>query len=380
MKQSWQDFFASKLQEKLDRNIYKTEITFDRTKFPIIKDIKTGKELISFSCNDYLGLSINMEVKDEVARTALNIGVGASGSKFISGACNLLKIVENKTAKLKNTYDCVMYSSGYLANIGVFSALLNKGDAVFADRDIHASMIDGILLSGAKLFRYKHLDHEHLQSLIEKNAKNFDKICVASETVFSMSGDADNVNKLKLIAKSNNAILITDDAHGFGVLPNQDENIDKNNDVIEVKIGTYSKAVGAVGGYACGSFEICEFLRNYSKSQIYNTSLPPCNLAGIAKSLEIISNTPSLQAKLIDNMNFFCKELNIPIVSAAIITLPFKDVTSCKLASQKLYDAGFFVKAVFPPTSNLPILRFTISSLHAKGHIKAVCDILKHMV
>ncbi len=366
---SWQGFMQNALDSRAKNGLLKQEILFDRSHFPLLK--YDGRELVSFSCNDYLGLGASKELANAVQNAAKSYGGGAGGSKFITGSCEVLKDIEELTAKLKNAEASVVFSSGYLANLGVISAFLGEEDIVFADKEVHASIIDGILLSKARLVRYAHLNHSHLRLLIAKHCDGGFKgrVCVVSETVFSMSGSVENTSSLVEIAKQYNALLILDDAHGFGVLPSQ-----KINYELLVWTGTYSKATGLVGGYACGSAEVCRFLKNFARSQIYNTALPPPILQAILKSLQIIQyQGKALQAKLFGNIEEFCRLSTSTPKGAAILPIYFKNSEACRQKSLDLMQKGFFVKAIFAPTSQVPMLRLSFSAAHNLQQINQLC-------
>ena len=302
------DFFNDSVNLKIQQNTIKKLIVVDRSNFPEIKiEADNGNFInaISFACNDYLGLSVNKQVKAEFIKVARQNAIGSGGSKFIGGYCKYSQILEQKLAKSKNLEACTLFSSGYLANIGVIGSIFCKDDIIFADKQVHASIIDGITLSGARLVRYLHLNHNNLQSLIAKNIGHdfFGKIGIVSESVFSMSGDIDNIATLTNIAKANNALLIIDNAHGFGVLPQTN----KINYEHYIEIGTLSKAAGLCGGYACASKIIIEYIKNYARSGIYNTFLPPAVLAALVKSVDIINTT---QQTVIQKAKYFVEELN----------------------------------------------------------------------
>jgi len=412
-----EQFFTQALAKKRDEGSLRQLWQVDRSAFPLCKittEDGTKYKAISFACNDYLGLSINKKVKAAVAKASKKYGVGSSGSKFIGGYNELCRKLESDIAAFKGLQDCILFSSGYLANLGIFASIFNENDTIFADKQIHASIIDGINLSRAKLVRYSHLNHSHLIQLLEKHAssnKAEGKICIATEAVFSMSGGVDNISALLDIAKKYNAILIVDEAHSFGVLQNT---IYKHYDYF-IRVGTLSKAAGLCGGYVCCSNLLALYIKNYARSGIYNTSLPPNIIAGACEAVKIISQkTSSANSPAVLMAQYFCKKMSEQIggtfkaditshsaivalnldnciktytggkqdgkggndVGEVLIDNPALPQNFYKNLSLYLLQNGYFARAILPPTVQKPILRLTFSSLHTEKQVDALCVLI----
>lgn len=331
---------------------------------------RNGKKLISFSCNDYLGLSHNEQVKTAAIVAIEKYGVGSGASRFVTGNTPLYQQLESKLAQVKETEAAIVFGSGYLANIGVIPALVGKGDLIIADRLIHACMLDGAKLSGAKLIRFTHNSVEKCKELLEQQRSSFKNCLILTEHVFSMEGDIAPIAELYNLANKYNALLMTDDAHGFGVLPHEKAHL---------QMGTLSKAVGCYGGYVCASKNIVEYLKNKSRSLIYSTALPPSVLASALASLCIIEENMDKSCKAIQNAQYFSERLQLPNAQSTIVPLILGDEDKALNASKILEEEGFLVSAIRPPTvpKNTARLRFTFSSLHTRQNIDNIVTVIK---
>ncbi|AHX04502.1 aminotransferase class I/II-fold pyridoxal phosphate-dependent enzyme [Ehrlichia japonica] len=327
---------------------------------------QNDKKLISFSCNDYLGLIRHPLLKESAINAINNYGVGAGASRMITGDNVIYQCLENKLAKLYHTEMSLVFSSGYLTNVGVISALVHRHDMVIADKLVHSSIIDGIKLSSAKHYRFEHNDYKHCEDIL-KEYRGLHKHCfIVVEQVYSMNGDIAPIGQLKKLAEEYNAWLITDCAHGFGLIPCA------NSDIY---IGTLSKAIGVLGGYVCASKVVIRYIQNKARPFIYTTALPPMVIAAASSALDIIgesvNDTPIKLAK------FFCKNLNLTEPNSHIVPLIMKDIDSALHAQQVLREEGFLVVAIRPPTVPTPRLRFVFSVNHSSSDIEKLCEVIK---
>ena len=311
-----------------------------------------------FCSNDYLSLSKNRKVtKAAILDIKIN-GVGSGGSKFINGFGLNYKLVTEKMKEIKQCDDCLIFTSGYTANIGIFESLVTNQDIVFLDEECHASTFAGVRLSRAKFIRFKHNDIIDLKSKLKKYLYKGEKIIIATEVVFSMSGDLlGNHNDYIDIAKEYNALLITDEAHSFGVIE-----LDFKKYDLHLKMGTFSKAVGVLGGYVCGEGKLIETVRQFAKSGIYTTALPSHLLASILTSLTLIQTGEVNGEKALKNARIFDPNLKTQIAF-------IKCDKAIKL-EQALRREGFFVKAIRKPTVKQAGIRVTFNNLHKKIDIK----------
>jgi 8-amino-7-oxononanoate synthase len=353
-----------------EKNLYRSLVTSDATGSTTIK--RGGKIFTSFCCNDYFSLSQNPAVKNAAIAAIKKYGLGGRASRYVSGNNSLYKKLEKKIARMKNCDDAVIFSSGYAAAIGAVPALVGEGDLIVADRLIHASLIAGAKLSEAKLMRFRHNDLAHCRKILAENRKNFAKCLIITETVFSMDGDVGEVPELLKLAQEFDCLFLSDDAHGLGLNLFEKKKIAAKN---HLQMGTFSKAAGALGGYICGDKILIDYLRNFAKSAIYSTALPPSVLAGSLASLKIISEK-KLAKKILENAAYFCELLNLPKPQSAIVVmLIYNDKKTVEIA-KKIAQKGFLISAIRPPTvePGKARWRITFCAEHKKSQIKKLAE------
>ena len=243
-----------------------------------------GKRLINFSSNDYLNLSTDRELIGEFVEKYKNDNefiFSSASSRLLTGTSKIYKKLENHIASLFQKESCLLFNTGYQCNLGVVSSLVNRDDVIFSDKLNHASIIDGMKLSGTKFFRYRHLDYENLEELLKKNRNSYKKAFIISESVFSMDGDIADIRKLIELKQKYNAYLMIDEAHAFGVFGENlagvsDENgIRENVDIITATLG---KSFGAMGAFCVSNKVIIYYLINKADSFIFSTALPSVNI------------------------------------------------------------------------------------------------------
>ena len=368
------NFFFQKLQFLKEKNLYRQLKISDSLDTIHVK--QNGKKYISFCSNDYLGLAQNKLVKNAAIAAIKKYGFGSGASRYVTGNNSLYEKLENKLSKLKNTDNTIIFGSGYLTGIGVIPALVENGDLIIADKLIHSSLLDGCKLSGAKLMRFRHNEIHHAQEILKKERKNFKKCLIITETVFSMDGDLGEIDELLELAENFDAFLLSDDAHGIGIIKQKFK-----KSALHIQVGTLSKAVGGYGGYVCASKLIIDYLRNFAKSAIYSTALPPAVLAGNLKALEIISRDKKLGKKALENANYFCNLLKLPKAESTIIPIIIGDAAKSLAISKKIKDQGFLISAIRPPTveANKSRLRITFCALHKKSDIQKLAKIIEDL-
>ena len=341
-----------------------------------------GKNAISFSCNDYLGLSLNRSVIKAAEVATKKFGVGAGASRLVTGNNYLYSLLENRIKKLKKTSACCVFGSGFLANIGVISSLMNKKDLILIDELSHASTFLGSKLSGALVIQFKHNNVEDLEKQLYKFRNKYNKCLILTEGVFSMDGDISPQDFISVLKKKYSASFMLDDAHGLGVIGDGtgSNSLFKKKPDIDIYLGTLSKAVGSYGGFICGKKNLINFIINRCRSQIYTTGLPPSVLAASIKSLEIIKSNKSLIKKPLENAIFFSKIVGLETPVSPIVPIVLGDENKTLNLSRYLNRRGYIVGAIRPPTvpKGTSRLRLAFNSSHTKFQIKNLADLIKN--
>ena len=341
---------------------------------------QAGKSLISFSCNDYLGLSHHPTLLEKANEAARLYGTGAAASRLITGNYPLLEELEEKLAKLKNTQACLVFGSGFLANIGLIPALAGSDDLILVDELAHACLNSGARLSGAKVIRFKHNDYADLENHLTAQRKSSSKCLILTDTVFSMDGDLAPLPALRDIANRYDSWLVTDDAHGIGVIgAGRGGGFAFDPPVVaDVQMGTLSKALGSYGGYVCGSQKLIDLLVNRARSFVYSTGLPPMSTAAALAALEIIEQDPTLVDKPLAYAKQFCDRVGISTPQSPIVPVIFGDNDTVMAVSEKLANEGFLVSAIRPPTvpDNTARLRIAFNASHKTADIDRLADLI----
>jgi 8-amino-7-oxononanoate synthase len=325
--------------------------------------LREGEALLSFSCNDYLGLSQHPEVKRAACRAVERYGTGAGASRLVTGNAPLYAELEAELAALHAAEAALVFSSGYVTNLSALAALAGKGDLVVMDRLAHASLVDGVRLSGAAWKRFRHNDAADCARLLAAARGRYRRCLVVTETVFSMEGSAAPLAELSELALRHGAWLFADDAHGsFYPLPFP---------APDVLTGTLSKALGAAGGYVCGSRTLVDYLITAARGLVYSTGLPPAVLASALAALRVMRREPERCALPLSNARMFCTLLGLPEPRSAIVPLVLGTEERALAAARRLEEEGFLVAAIRPPTvpPGTARLRFAFSAAHRQEEI-----------
>lgn len=338
--------------------------------------LRNNKKFISFSCNDYLGLAQHKAVKQAAIEATQKYGSGSGASRLVTGNNPLYDELESLLATRKSTEAALVFGSGFMANVGIIPALVGKGDLIVADKLVHASIIDGCQLSGAKLLRFAHNDAASCRGLIEKHRKDYKNCLIITENVFSMDGDVAPLDELYHIAENSGSWLMSDDAHGLGVLKNYYKNKP------HLQMGTLSKAVGSYGGYVCASKTVIDYLCGAARSLVYSTALPPATLAASIASLKIIMDDENLCNKPLDNAILFTRLLGLEKAKSPIVPLVLGSEQDAVNAAVELEAEGFLVAAIRPPTvpQGSSRLRFAFSALHKTSDIERLVKVIKERI
>lgn len=360
-------FFPENLSDKLKKT----------KEANLFRGLKTSYPSIDFSSNDYLGFSTKGLLQEEISKLQGTHKVGATGSRHISGNSNLYQELENEIAQFHNAESALIFNSGYTANIGLLSSVLQKGDLVITDELIHASLYDGIRLSYATHYKFKHNDVEDLKSLIQRHRNSFSTIYVVVESVYSMDGDCAPLNEILDVCDEANVYLIVDEAHGIGVFGNQGKGLCQALQIESkcfARIYTYGKAMGCHGSAIVGSEKLRDYLINFSRSFIYTTGLTEHSLLAIKAAYHLLSETNQMDV-LRNNINYFNSRFQnhqgfIKSDSAihCCIVPGNKEVQDLEL---HLQQDQLFVKAVKSPTvkAGLERIRICLHSFNTKEEI-----------
>lgn len=333
-----------------------------------------GREYVNFSSNDYLGLSSHPAIA-RAALEAVSPVFGSGASRLMCGTTAYHRLLEDKVAVFKNKEAALVFNSGYQANVGVISALVGKNDAVFSDRLNHASIIDGIKLSGAALFRFRHNDAAHLAELLKKERKNFKQAIIITETVFSMDGDIAPLDGMIRLKKEHNCLLMVDEAHATGVFgPNGGGIVDKlgHSSDVDILMGTFSKALGSFGAFVAVSRVMREFLINTCRAFIYSTSLPPVVIAANIAALKIVADEPERRTTLLENAAYLREGLKLEGFDvkgeSQIIPVVVGGNEDAVKLSGYLKEKGYWALPVRPPTvpENEARIRISLSFAHGR--------------
>ena len=331
-----------------------------------------GQKVINFASNDYLGLAGDSRLINAAKIAVEEFGTGSTGSRLLSGHRSLHDQLEKSIADWKNSEDALVFSSGYSANVGTITALVNQKDLILADEYNHSSLKNGAKLSQAHVINYNHGDCQDLLAKLTKHRQDYRHCLIVTDSVFSMDGDVCPLPELIDIANKLDCWLLIDEAHATGVIGRTGagalEHFGVRGENI-VQIGTLSKAIGSLGGYVCGSDVLIDFLRNRCPTWIYTTALSPADTASALAGIEVIRSQPSRLKQLWDNINYFrqkLEELNCDFFpsDSAIICVKSDSAEEALQKSKQLLEQGVFAPAIRPPTVPTSRLRFSLMATH----------------
>lgn len=378
------------LHEQTELNVYKKHPQIsacDREVVVFNRHTLNNVSAIMFGSNSYLGATIFPEAIDKAIEVTKIFGIGSGGVPLLTGTSIYQVQLEQIIAKFSGFDDAILFSSGYTANLGVISGLLRSNHLIIHDKLDHASLLDGTILSGAKMVRYKHGNMEDLEKLLKENVDKYPKgILVVTDGVFSMDGDIANLPSIIEIVNKYDAILLIDEAHATGVIGKKGAGtlshygIKERNNIILT--GTLSKAIGTVGGYITASQNIIDYLRIYARSNMFSTSLPPSVCAAAIEVFKIIQNTT-----IVETLKCKAKYLKEKLVHAGfntmntetpIIPLIVGDSTILTQMAKDAFDEGFIINPIFPPAvpANLTRFRISVMASHTYDDMNKLVNLL----
>jgi 8-amino-7-oxononanoate synthase len=349
-----------------------------------------GRVLINFGSNDYLGLAGDDRPIQAAIAATQQFGTGATGSRLTSGHKQLHRDLELAIASLKGTEAALVFSSGYLANLGTIAALVGTRDLILSDRFNHSSLKNGARLSGAKVIEYQHCDLGDLRQHLQLHRADYRRCAIVTDTVFSMDGDICPLPAILELAIEYHAMLLVDEAHATGIFGKTGAGVVEYYDLVGqplIEMGTLSKALGSLGGYVAGSDSLVELLTNRCASWIYTTGLSPADTAAAIAAIEIITTAPQLRHQLWQNVNclkqLFTERLpHLPLIpsTSPIICIELPDPQTAIAIGSQLQQLGIFAPAIRPPTVPTSRIRLSIMATHQQWQLERLIAAIESLM
>ncbi|MBV6628132.1 MAG: 8-amino-7-oxononanoate synthase [Rivularia sp. (in: Bacteria)] len=345
-----------------------------------------GNEVVNFASNDYLGLASDEGLIQAATTATQCFGTGSTGSRLLSGHRELHRDLEGAIAELKTTEDALVFSSGYLANLGAITAVVGKRDVILSDEYNHSSLKNGAILSGAAVVEYPHCDVAALKSKLGEIRQNYRRCLIITDSVFSMDGDLCPLPTLLDIAEEFSSMLLVDEAHATGVLGETGAGCVEYFGCTSkqlIQVGTLSKALGSLGGYVAGSTALIDFLRNRAPSWIYTTALSPGDTAAALQAIKIVKQEPHRRHQLWKNIDYLkglmsdLPNLKILPSESAIICFQLASAAEALKMGNYLKESGIFAPAIRPPTVPTSRIRISLMATHQSSHIEKLVEVLK---
>ncbi|MFH7025550.1 MAG: 8-amino-7-oxononanoate synthase [Heteroscytonema crispum UTEX LB 1556] len=347
-----------------------------------------GREVINFASNDYLGLAGDERLIQAATAAIQEFGTGATGSRLLSGHREIHGKLEQAIASLKQTADVLVFSSGYLANLGAITALAGKRDLILSDQYNHSSLKNGAIISGASVIEYPHCDVAALKTLLSQQRQQHRRCLIITDSVFSMDGDLCPLPELLDLADEFSCMLLVDEAHATGVLGKTGAGCVEHFGCTPkqlIQIGTLSKALGSLGGYVAGSATLIDFLRNRAPSWIYTTALSPADTAAALAAIKIVKEEPQRRVQLWRNVNSL-KELmqhlpNLKLLpsESPILCFELPSAAEALKVGQHLKASGIFAPAIRPPTVPTSRIRISAMATHQATQIEKLVEVLSNI-
>jgi len=375
------DFIDSELRLQNEAGLLRSLFPLEGSQRGVIKT--NGKPLVDFSSNDYLGLADHPALIKGAKKAIEKWGAGARASRLMSGDLEIHHRLESAIAALKGKEAGLLFGSGYLANTGIIPALCGRNDVIYSDRLNHASIVDGILLSRARFYRFRHNDLNHLEDLLKGHRSKYRRALIVVESVYSMDGDQASVSELLELRGRYEAMLMIDEAHAIGVFGTKGEGTISQTgaDAVDVILGTFGKALGGYGAFVAVSNQMMQFLLNRARTFIFSTALPPAIIGANLAAVKLLEEEPERRSRvceLASELRRALKEdlgLNTPSESQ-IVPLVVGDSRSALNLAESLRDAGFFVKAIRPPTvpEGKARIRLSVTANHSLKDIRQLLE------
>ena len=336
-----------------------------------------GREMLMFASNNYLGLAGDRRLIDAAIRATEMYGTGSTGSRLVTGHLALHEELETAIADLKNTEAALVFSSGYLANLGTIAAIVGARDLILGDAYNHSCLKKGGLLSGATAIDYQHLNLADLTAKLQEHRAKYRRCLITTDSVFSMDGDLAPLREIIDLAHQYDCMVLVDEAHGTGVFGDRGGGLTQSLGIQEnlIQVGTLSKAVGSLGGFVAGSAKLIDYLRNRAATWIYTTGLSPADTGAAIAAIKIIKTENNLREKLWQNVEFLKQGLqNLGFQAIAfdspIVAIEVGDIAKTLQMATHLRENGIFAPAIRPPTVPTPRIRLTLMANHTHEQIQ----------
>lgn len=345
---------------------------------------RNGRQLLSFSCNDYLNLTQHPAIIQAAMAAIEEYGAGSGASRLVTGNHPLYAKLESRLAQLKCTEAACVFGSGYLANMGIIPVLIGRDGLVLLDELSHACIYAGAQLSRGTVATFRHNDVAHARELLSAHRGAHDHAIIITDGVFSMDGDLAPLGELLALAEDYDAWLMSDDAHGLGVVGGgRGSSFVGNSHIpIHLQMGTLSKAVGSYGGYLCASTSVIDLMRNRARTLIYSTGLPPACVGAAIAALDLIERDPSYAAQPVRKAKAFTKRAGLADAQSPIVPIVVGHEKTALEHSRMLEEEGFLAVAIRPPTvkRGTARLRLTFTAQHPDDQIERLADIVRDKI
>ncbi len=379
---SLDQFAQDKLDELARRNLHRS--LTDTLREDGIWVERGGRRLLSFSCNDYLNLTQHPTIKQAAIAAIEKYGAGSGASRLVTGNHPLYAQLETRLAQLKHAEAACVFGSGYLANTGIIPVLIGEDGLVLLDELSHACIYAGAQLSRGRVMTFRHNDVAHARELLAAHRAEHERALIVTDGIFSMDGDLAPLADLLALAVELDTWLMSDDAHGIGVVGGGRGSSFVGNAHIPVplQMGTLSKATGSYGGYLCASAPIIELMRNRARTLIYSTGLPPASVAAAIAALDLIEREPGYAALPVQKAKAFTRRAGLPEAQSPIVPIVIGNEETALAASQFLENEGYLVVAIRPPTvpSGTARLRLTFTAQHPDDAIERLADVVRDKI
>lgn len=345
---------------------------------------RNGRKLLSFSCNDYLNLTQHPAVKQAAISAIEEYGAGSGASRLVTGNHPLYAKLESRLARFKRAEAACVFGSGYLANAGIIPVLVGRNGLVVVDELSHACIYAGTHLSRGTVITFRHNDVTHARELLATHRGSYNHAMIVTDGVFSMDGDLAPLPELVALAENYDTWVMSDDAHGLGVVGGgRGSSFVGNSDIpVPVQMGTLSKAIGSYGGYLCASAPVIELMRNRARTLIYSTGLPPACVGAAIAALDLIEREPSYAAEPVRKAKAFTQRAGLPDAQSPIVPIVIGDEEIALRKSRLLEDEGFLAVAIRPPTvkPGTARLRLTFTAQHPDDQVERLADFVREKI